>query len=184
MIKQNFRVFTSVAWLIQRIESELREVKINDSACTSLQINLNVNNASSLLLAMPALTAFAVEMGLKFLLVKYEIDNKPHGHDLLKLFEKLPTQVQTEIINSTMNPIIDNEILELVHQTIPTNENSNEINKQITENFHRLLKECKNTFKRWRYFHEKKEHTAHTEYLQRLLLAIHNVSIDAKKNNK
>jgi len=145
--------------LRQAAEAAAR-AKIKDQNCSLVTIELNADYASIAFMAIPAWTAFAVEMGLKTLLTSTKFDQNPLGHDLAKLLRKLPSEIQGEIESKTL-------------EGIESSENTN---------FAILLEENRLVFEEWRYFHEGKSTQSNIGFLQSLMLAIHNVNISNKVN--
>lgn len=90
--------------------------------------------------------AFACEVYLKFLLIEYNINisdlKGKEGHNLLKLYKKLPRELQENFLNSMYNKGILSE--------------------------DQLVKELQNisqTFVEWRYIYEKNEHSTNYGFL-------------------
>ena len=160
MIKYNFRTFTASALVLRQASEAATEARIRDQACSSVTIEINADFAVMAYMALPAWTAFAVEMGLKTLLVSTGVDQNPRGHDLAKLFIQLPIDIQKMIECKTVEGLQGND----------------------DTNFSTLLDNNKLAFEQWRYFHEAKTTQSDIGFLQSLMLAIHNSTVQNKTN--
>lgn len=165
-IKENFQSFMYSAMLLEQIGGALQASIMNDASCKSFGVQFNTSQAGIALMAMPAWTAFAVEMGLKTLLVYSGKEEKPEGHDLAKLFGRLPQDVQELVKKMT---------LELLPNTEPND-------------FPKLLRKHRETFENWRYFHEDFDGSKGTnassdmEFIFALLMGLNNTVVHLRQN--
>ncbi len=165
-IKENFQSFMWSAILIKQIGDVLRTNIINDPNSKSFGVQFNTSQAGVALMAMPAWTAFAVEMGLKTLLVYSDKEEKPEGHDLAKLFGRLPRDTQEMVKKKTL-------------ELLPSIEASD---------FSKLLRQHRETFESWRYFHEdfdgSKRKAADTDmgFLFAMLMGLNNTLVHLRQN--
>lgn len=165
-IKENFQSFMWSAILLKQIGDVLQSSIMNDGNCKSFGIQFNTNQASIALMAMPAWAAFAVEMGLKTLLVHSSSEIKPEGHNLAQLFGRLPRDIQEIVKNMTMVnlPMLD------------------------INDFSKLLRKHKEVFEHWRYFHEDFDGSkganseANMSFLFAMLMGVHNTLINMRNN--
>jgi hypothetical protein len=155
MIRQTFRAFTGSALLLRKASEAATQAITQNETSKSVTIEINADHAINSLIALPAWTAFAVEIGFKTLLVSIGIDQKPRGHDLKKLFLRLPPPLQEELKFKTMENLQDTNDL----------------------NFHKLLENNRFTFEQWRYIHESNSIKSDLAFLLSLMIAIHNSTI-------
>lgn len=165
-IKENFQSFMWSAILIKQIGDVLKTNIINDPNSKSFGVQFNTSQAGVALMAMPAWTAFAVEMGLKTLLVYSGKEEKPEGHDLAKLFGRLPRDVQELVKKMTLDLLPNVE----------------------TNDFPKLLRKHRETFENWRYFHEDFDGSKGTnasadmEFIFALLMGLNNTLVHLRQN--
>lgn len=165
-IKENFQSFMWSAILIKQIGDVLQSSIMKDASCKSFGVQFNTSQAGVALMAMPAWTAFAVEMGLKILLVYSGKEEKPEGHDLAKLFGRLPRDTQDRVKEMT---------LELLPNAEPND-------------FPKLLRKHRETFENWRYFHEDFDGSKGTnasadmEFIFALLMGLNNTLVHLRQN--
>lgn len=160
MIKNTFRTFTASAFVLRQASEAAIQARIQDQNCSLVTIEINADHAAIAYMALPAWTAFAVEMGIKALLVSTGVDQSPRGHDLVKLFMKLPTDLKRKIECKT---------LEGIHGA-------------DDKSFSTLLENNKLAFEQWRYFHEEKSSRSDVDFLQSLMIAIHNSTVSNRTN--
>jgi len=160
MIKNTFRTFTASALVLKQAAEAATKARLQDQTCSSVTIEINADHAAISFMALPAWTAFAVEMGLKTLLISTGVDQAPRGHDLARLFSKLPPDIQREIESKTLEVTGDAQDMD----------------------FSTLLEKNKLAFEQWRYFHEGKSTQSNIGFLQSLMLAVHNSAVLEKAN--
>lgn len=144
-IKQTFYSFYSAASLVDQT-LKMVDKRENDEN-QNINIELNIDQVILAGMAQPALLAFSIELGLKYLLVKSKTKQNPRGHKLKELFCQLPNEIKDTIYKDVTNHI----------------ENID---------FYKLLEESSNNFVDWRYFHEKGDLSSNGEFLGKLLNSI------------
>lgn len=107
---------------------------------------------------------FAIELFFKALLSKYGKDVK--GHNLLKLFKKLPAEVQDEIKMS-----LSEHMLKTQKRSFNSFESS----------FEDMLKNYSTTFQDFRYFHELNHIVFNSEFCDGLVQVLNRLVSDYKR---
>lgn len=158
MIKNTFRTFTASALVLKQAAEAATKARLQDETCSSVTVEINADLAAIAFMALPAWTAFAVETGLKTLLISTGVDQAPRGHDLAKLFSMLPPDIKIEIESKALEGTGNVENID----------------------FSALLENNKLAFEQWRYFHEGKSNQSNIGFLQSLMLAIHNLTVSKK----
>lgn len=150
--KESFRAFESASFFFQASTTEALRKRLEDPNCKTVLIEVDPSWVLNALPAYLATLAFSVELGLKYLLEKNSIVLK--RHDLNSLFLRLPSDVQ-----ATLRDKVE------------------ESSQDFKDKFDLLLKENSLAFEQWRYFHEHEALKCNKEFLGRLLVAIHNLTL-------
>lgn len=157
-IKTSFRSFTAATFALEQVIKPATEARVENYDSKFINPDINIDYAILAIPAQAAFQAFSIELGLKMLLQKNEVELNPRGHELEKLYQKLPAKIQDNLKNKVISSM-----------------------DSLTEDdFQSLLKTNSENFTKWRYFHESASLSCDKEFLGHLLVAIHNYTVDQK----
>lgn len=155
-IKQTFRAFTVSSLLLEQMSAIALKARLDNYNSKIINPELNIDWVLAAIPAQTAFLAFSIELGIKTLLIKSNSILEPRGHNLKVLFDKLPQEIKVNIYDDLAKDI----------------ENLDE-----TE-FSTLLDKNAKSFESWRYFHETESLSCDKDFLGRLLISIHNFTVN------
>lgn len=155
-IKQTFRAFTVASLLLEQMSAIATNARLEDYQSKTIKPELNIDWVLGAIPAQTAFLAFSVELGIKTLLIKSNTILEPRGHNLKVLFDKLPQEIKTHIYNGLAEDIEDLDM----------------------KKFNTLLDKNAKSFESWRYFHETESLSCDKDFLGRLLISIHNFTVN------